>query len=85
MRKILLSLAFILTILNLLNAQYSDKGPEDNYQKPKNPYYWKFRKPFAGYWQQDVHYNIKANIDEATDTIGGEEELTYTNNSPDTV
>jgi hypothetical protein len=47
--------------------------------------YWKNKMPFAGYWQQDVAYKIKANIDETTDIVGGEEELTYFNNSPDTL
>jgi hypothetical protein len=47
--------------------------------------YWKNKMPFAGYWQQDVAYRIKANIDETTDIVGGEEHLTYFNNSPDTL
>ena len=55
--------------------------PTANCQLP----YWKERKPFEGYWQQDVHYKIKANIDETTDIITGEEQLTYFNNSPDTL
>ena len=66
-------------------SQYNDMGPENNFQSKKNPYYWKNRRPFPGYWQQDVHYKIKANIDETTDIINGEEHLTYTNNSPDTL
>jgi hypothetical protein len=55
------------------------------YQSTDNIYYWKNRKPFEGYWQQDIYYNIKANIDEKTDMLTGEEELTYWNNSPDTL
>jgi aminopeptidase N len=47
--------------------------------------YWKNKLPFAGYWQQDVAYRIKANIDETTDIVSGEEQLTYFNNSPDTL
>lgn len=39
--------------------------------------------PHAGYWQQDVHYKINAEIDERTDIITATEELTYWNNSPD--
>lgn len=53
------------------------------YRSEKNPYYWKNRKPHAAYWQQDVHYDIKAKIDDKTDIVDGEEELTYWNNSPD--
>ena len=52
------------------------------YRSANNPYYWKNRKPFEGYWQQDVEYKIKANIDETTDIIDAEETLTYYNNSP---
>jgi aminopeptidase N len=45
--------------------------------------YWKNRKPNAAYWQQDVHYTIQANIDDAKDEITGTETLVYYNNSPD--
>ncbi len=41
--------------------------------------------PFPGYWQQDVHYKIKANLDDSLNIITAEEQLTYTNNSPDTL
>ena len=57
----------------------------DQYASEQNKFYWKNRKPTAGYWQQDVYYNIKAAIDEKTDIISGVEELTYRNNSPDTL
>lgn len=50
---------------------------------PANPLYWKNRKPFEGYWQQDVHYTIQANLDDKTNIIDGKIELEYTNNSPD--
>ena len=41
--------------------------------------------PHAGYWQQDVHYRIKANVDETTDIINADQTLTYWNNSPDEI
>ncbi len=47
--------------------------------------YWKNKPPHAAYWQQDVAYKIDAEIDETTDMISGYEQLTYTNNSPDTL
>ncbi len=47
--------------------------------------FWKNRKPFADYWQQDVNYTIKAKIDERKLTIDGDLELVYTNNSPDSL
>lgn len=53
-----------------------------DYRSATNPLYWKNRKPVEGYWQQDVHYNIKAEINDSTDILSGNEELTYWNNSP---
>ncbi len=50
-----------------------------------NPYYWKNDLPYPGYWQQDVHYDMRAKLDEVNDLIEGEIELTYWNNSPDTL
>ena len=47
--------------------------------------YWKNRKPNAAYWQQDVHYTIDAKINERTDIVSASEQLTYSNNSPDTL
>ncbi len=79
---------FLCIFCQLPNANcqlYSDGGPENNFQSAQNPLYWKNKKPFEGYWQQDVHYKIKANVDETTDIITGQEELTYFNNSPDTL
>lgn len=58
---------------------------QSNFRSPENKMYWKNKLPFTGYWQQDVAYKIQANIDETTDIISGEEELTYYNNSPDTL
>ncbi|NVO03352.1 MAG: M1 family peptidase [Bacteroidetes bacterium] len=55
----------------------------DNFRSSENPYYWKNKKPVEGYWQQDVYYTIKASINEKTDILTGEENLTYWNNSPD--
>ncbi len=54
-----------------------------NSQNSQNPWYWKNRKPIEGYWQQDVHYTIKASLDDKTNIVDGSEELIYTNNSPD--
>jgi hypothetical protein len=39
----------------------------------------------VGYWQQRVHYEIVAKLDEAQSKLGAEAVLTYTNNSPDTI
>ncbi|MFN8298046.1 MAG: M1 family metallopeptidase [Chitinophagales bacterium] len=79
------ALIYLLACFNFSQAQYTDAGPDNNYRSANNPYYWKNRLPFTGYWQQDVHYKINAALDETTDIITGQEELTYYNNSPDTL
>ncbi|RYD82861.1 MAG: M1 family peptidase, partial [Sphingobacteriales bacterium] len=57
---------------------------EESYTK-NNEWYWKKSKPFADYWQQDVHYNIQATLNDSTQIISGKEWLVYVNNSPDTL
>ncbi|HEX7120343.1 MAG TPA: M1 family metallopeptidase [Longimicrobiales bacterium] len=42
-------------------------------------------RPGARYWQQEVAYRIDAELDPATARIQGEETVTYTNHSPDTL
>src|SRR5437868_13590405 len=39
----------------------------------------------VGYWQQNVHYQIIATLDEAQSKLRADGVLTYTNNSPDTL
>ena len=70
---------FLTAIVCNVFAQF----PETNFQSSSNQYYWKNRKPIEGYWQQDVHYKINASLDDKTDIIDANEELTYYNNSPD--
>ena len=67
----------------LKQEKYNPLAPPNTYQNTDNPNYWKNKMPQAAYWQQDVHYRIKADIDETTDIISGDETLTYWNNSPD--
>ncbi len=74
------------TLANSSFAQtYDPLHPPNTYRNTDNPFYWKNRPPYPGYWQQDVHYEIKANIDEKTDIVDGKLKLTYWNNSPDTL
>jgi hypothetical protein len=54
----------------------------DNAFTKNNPLYWKNRPPSSAYWQQDVHYTIRASINEKTNIIEADEKLVYTNNSP---
>ncbi|MBI3233524.1 MAG: M1 family peptidase, partial [Bacteroidetes bacterium] len=72
-----------LTFLLLLAAIVGQA--QDTYRNEYNPYYWKNRSPKGGYWQQDVHYSIKAKLDDASDIVDASEVLTYYNNSPDTL
>lgn len=72
---------FTLIISFSVNAQFSK--PENNFRSPSNPHYWKNKLPFQGYWQQDVHYEIDAKINDTTDVIEANfYRLTYWNNSP---
>jgi aminopeptidase N len=78
MRKLLLAFSGLFCSFILL-------AQDNEYRSVSNAYYWKNRKPFEGYWQQDVQYTIKASLDDKTDIVDGEEELIYFNNSPDTL
>ncbi len=73
------------SLLQSQNSSYDPIHPPNTYQNSDNPNYWKNRKPFPGYWQQDVQYTIKAKVDEKTDIVTATEELIYWNNSPDTL
>ena len=75
---------FTLLAILALSSFLSTKAQTEfiEYRSQNNPLYWKNRKPFSDYWQQDVHYNIKATLNDSTDIISGHEELTYWNNSP---
>ena len=58
----------------------------ESYSSTSNPHYWKFNRPYADYWQQDVHYQFKAFIDVDKDMVEvNNYQLTYWNNSPDTL
>ncbi|MGV9011031.1 MAG: M1 family metallopeptidase [Flavobacteriales bacterium] len=57
----------------------------NSFRQENNPYYWKNAPPYAGYWQQDVQYDIHARLDEAKDQVDANATLTYWNNSPDTL
>ncbi len=88
MKKIISCLVAVLWFSinhTVLAQKYNPLLPPNTYRNADNPHYWKNKNPYCGYWQQDVHYKIKARIDEKTDIITATEELTYWNNSPDTL
>ena len=67
------------------NANAAVNSSFNDFQQPENPHYWKNKKPYEGYWQQDVYYQIKAKLNDTQESIQGSEKLTYTNNSPNTI
>ena len=71
--------------LPLLAQRFDDKRPPNTYRNADNPHYWRNRPPHPGYWQQDVHYLIKARVDDEQDLVEGDLTLHYHNNSPDTL
>lgn len=79
--KLLRSIVLLSASIFSIGAQAQDRP----YRDASNPYYWKNKKPFEGYWQQDVAYVIKASVNDQTDIVSGDQLLTYYNNSPDTL
>lgn len=64
---------------------YDPLHPPNTFRQADNPHYWQNNLPYPGYWQQDVHYNMAVRLDEVNDLAQGSVELTYWNNSPDTL
>lgn len=70
--------------LNAQNQPWQGKfEPIDHLIAPPNTYRTASGAPGKDYWQQCANYNIKASLDEKTNTLFGEETITYFNNSPD--
>ena len=69
-------------ILEEINP-YNPLSKPNTYTNPDNPNYWKNKMPYPGYWQQDVHYIIDAEIVDTLNMIKATQQLIYTNNSPD--
>ncbi len=69
--------------LNSLETHYNPINKPNTYNHLDNPNYWKNKQPYEGYWQQDVYYEIKAEINDLDNIISASQKLTYWNNSPD--
>ena len=81
---ILVSLAF--SFVQSASAQkFNDRQKPNTYRNADNPFYWKNKMPHPGYWQQDVYYNMDMTVDDKEESISGTQEITYWNNSPDTL
>lgn len=57
----------------------------DDLHNSQDPNYWKNKKPYEGYWQQDVYYKIHAYLNDTFEYIKGGERITYYNNSPNAI
>lgn len=79
MRLILLIILSSLLPAKLTSTPYP--LPPTIYQVPPTPYHL----PSTTYWQQKVHYQIDASLDDSSEVITGKLRLTYTNNSPNTL
>ena len=76
----------VLSLASIFLATTSLAQLHDNvYRNSNNEHYWQNRMPDKAYWQQDVAYKIDARMNEAENRVEGQEELTYWNNSPDTL
>ncbi|MBI1305635.1 MAG: hypothetical protein GC181_03360 [Bacteroidetes bacterium] len=82
MRKTLIFISVVFAVSTIASGQNLTSALKE-YQSVSNKYYWKNRKPFADYWQQDVHYKIDAVVDDQEESVSGNLEVTYWNNSPD--
>lgn len=75
-KGVIIAIAALCTLSEVAVAQ-------NDFRSSSNDLYWKNRQPVAGYWQQDVQYKMNVEIDDSMETVGGTQELTYWNNSPD--
>lgn len=68
-----------------VNFSYDPLCAPNTYRSPQNPYYWGNKSEKSTAWQQDVHYSIKAKLDENQNRIDGIAKVTYWNNSEDSI
>lgn len=81
---VLLITLFLNSNLNAQTQPWQGKfEPIDHLIAPPNTYRTASGAPGKDYWQQRANYKIKATLDEKTNTLTGEETITYFNNSPD--
>lgn len=88
MTRRLFSLLSLVLFVGTLCAQtpHDPTKTPNTFRQADNPWYWQNKLPYPGYWQQDVHYQIDAALDLDSGAIRGTKyELTYWNNSPDTL
>ncbi|MET0635982.1 MAG: M1 family metallopeptidase [Chitinophagaceae bacterium] len=88
MKKIMLSiLASAMAILAFSQSVYNAKelfGPQF-FPYPGNTVRSSGGQPGPGYWQNKADYNINCTLDTTKNELSAEVEISYTNNSPDTL
>ncbi len=84
MKKFILSSSIIVAFVLHCVAQ-NTTSLQQTYESSNNEYYWKNKRPNNAYWQQDVHYKMRLQLDVKTDILSGQEDIVYVNNSPDTL
>ncbi|MTW10817.1 aminopeptidase [Pseudoduganella eburnea] len=78
--------AFCLTATAFAAEPFDDKFRQlDELLPTANQYRTASGAPGHAYWQQRADYTIRASLDEANRAITGSEQITYHNNSPDTL
>ena len=89
MRKSFLLAFAILFVAPILRGQQITKGFDDKFRQLEeilptaNSYRTASGAPGHEYWQQQADYKIKAELNDATQSMNCEETIVYTNNSPD--
>ncbi|MEO6347547.1 MAG: M1 family peptidase, partial [Aquaticitalea sp.] len=81
-KSVLILSCVIFTTLTFAQELYV---PRDVKRAYKNKTRDKNGMPGLNYWQNKASYNIKINAAPPNKSINGSEEITYTNNSPDTL
>jgi hypothetical protein len=87
-RKIFLQLAFIFLQIAACSLQLvANPTARSLFQPAAQPAAHPLPDSSAtpGYWQQEVHYNIRVTLNDADHTLLGDETLQYVNHSPDTL
>ena len=63
MRLYFILAAILFSTILFSQNKYNPLSKPNTYNQADNPNYWKNKAP-AGYWQQDVYYEIDAEINE---------------------
>ncbi|MEL7146528.1 MAG: M1 family peptidase, partial [Bacteroidota bacterium] len=86
MKRICLMATFLLASLMMQAQEWNKKFEQLGTELPTpNSYRTASGAPGPDYWQQKADYVIAVELDDQKQRITGEETITYTNNSPNTL